>query len=421
VLGAAGLTEASFGSWARFAAMFDGSKGKYGYEWGGDVSPEAPLALQKVSLHRRREEVLPDLPTKRHVTREVNGLPAATIRACDAVVDALRAKGIDLDRLDENADLGKLISGPVFELLSKARAQLATAKIPHALELVESYEESDEPLVVVSAHREPVQVVGSRDGWAAITGETPAEERGRIAQDFQDGKLRGVALTYKAGGVGITLTRAAHMVLVDLDWTPALIQQAEDRIVRIGQKRGCLITRIVATHPLDQRVCELLSAKQALIDATVEASAVEAAHVHEDPALRLAEAAEAAAAITEAAPPPQEQQERRAFTAETLEAGGDAVGKFRPPTGDVELWAGRGVLILAALDPDMAADRNEVGFNGTDTSFGHSLAESLAKYGRLSDRQWEAAVRMMRKYHRQVGEMPMPAPARRPNPDDVPF
>lgn len=86
---------------------------------------------------------------------------------------------------------------------------------------------------------------------------------------------------------------------------------------------------------------------------------------------------------------------------ETMQRNG-----FRPPNSEQEKWAARGLLILARHDPDGARELNQVGFNRTDTAFGRSLAEQVRRYGRLSDRQWSAAIKLCRKYHRQIGECP---------------
>ena len=418
VLGAASLAHEAFGSYPRFCALFnassnqvwvkgaDGKPTKRNVTEFGDCSSEVPLLLQRVSLHRRRIDVLPDLPTKRRVTREVTELDPDAIRACDDVVAALAERGLDLTKIGAIDDLGKLISGPVFELMSKARAQLASAKIPLVQSIVEEYEENEEPLVVVSAHREPVQIIGRREGWAAITGETSVEDRGQIAADFQAGKLRGVALTYKAGGVAITLTRAAHMLLVDLEWTPALISQAEDRICRIGQDRGVLITSLVADHPLDQRVCELVLAKQILIEDAIEASAVGAEEVRHDPAEQLARAAEAIATMApkpSELPPPPESPPKKTWTVESLGvACVEPYGNFRPAQDESELRAARAILYLASMDSDRASEKNGAGFSKFDSDFGISLASNLRSHARLSDKQWAAAMRLATRYRAQV-------------------
>jgi len=139
-------------------------------------------------------------------------------------------------------------------------------------QVVTEHEIQGEPLVVFSAHRLIPDTLGQRPGWAAITGSTGAEQRAAIVRRFQAGELCGVAATIAAAGVGITLTRAAHAVFADLAWSPALNSQAEDRICRIGQTRGCMITTLVADHPIEHMVHTCIRQKIALISATTEAA-----------------------------------------------------------------------------------------------------------------------------------------------------
>lgn len=421
ILGALGLQKITFGSWPRFIAAFHGHhemirvKGggvRKVLNWSGAVDSEVPMLLQKVSLRRHRIDVLADLPAKRRATRYVEELSADALRACDAVVEALREKGIDLAALPLTADIGKMISGPVFELMSKARAQLATAKIGAALEMVEEYEEAEEPLLVMSAHKEPCEVIGKRPGWACITGDTPPVERTRIAASFQAGELKGVAYTYGAGGVGITLTRGAYMVAVDLPWNPALMDQGEDRAVRIGQTRGVLITRLVARHPLDEHVTAILTEKQRLIEQAVEASAVSADHEdRHDIAGTLQRAAEAAAKAAVAAPVARPEDApkpapRGGFTPSTIAVGcSQTFGAFRPPKSEAEVRTARALMTLAAMDLDRASVVNGMGFNKLDGDFGHSLAKALGQYGRLSEKQWTYGEKLVWKYRGQVGDI----------------
>jgi SNF2 family DNA or RNA helicase len=81
--------------------------------------------------------------------------------------------------------------------------------------------------------------------------------------------LKGVGLTVRAGGVGITLTRAAFVLFVDESYTPADNAQAEDRACRYGQKRAVQVTYLVAEHPLDKRIHQILRAKQKMIDSVL--------------------------------------------------------------------------------------------------------------------------------------------------------
>lgn len=258
VLEAANLGSEAFGGWAGFVTAFRGRERRSGkYTWGTPDSAAVANALRRVSLGRARMEVLPELPVKTWSTVMVD------------IDDPTRAllDGIDMDEVLRVAN-----AGTGFAQLSAARAALATAKIPALLEVVQDFEDRNEPLVVFSAHLRPLLRVGRRTGWATITGETSAERRAQIAEAFQAGRLRGVACAIRAGGVAITLTRAANVVFVDRSWTPAENTQAEDRCCRIGQSRGVNVLLLVADHPVDERVTEIQEAKQALIEASVDAS-----------------------------------------------------------------------------------------------------------------------------------------------------
>lgn len=103
-----------------------------------------------------------------------------------------------------------------------------------------------------------------------ITGETSAAQRSAIVEQFQQGKLFGVAATIKAAGVALTLTRSHNCVFVDRDWTPANNLQAEGRLQRIGQKSNILVTNLVCDHALDIHVTETLMRKQAIIEEVME-------------------------------------------------------------------------------------------------------------------------------------------------------
>ena len=131
------------------------------------------------------------------------------------------------------------------------------------------------PLVVVSAHRAPIQAVGAADGWSTIMGGIAATERQRRIDAFQAGELAGLALTIGAGGVGITLTRARCMVVIDRAWTAAENDQVEDRICRIGQAADTVrIVDVVADHPIDRLVARCIQRKRALVRRDVDAGAV---------------------------------------------------------------------------------------------------------------------------------------------------
>jgi SWI/SNF-related matrix-associated actin-dependent regulator 1 of chromatin subfamily A len=260
VLGAAGLFEEAFGNFRRFVWLFNAYQGRYGWVW-GTPRPEVAECMARVTLRRLRSSVLAELPQKTRRVIAVGDLSAKLREQMDA------ADGEWNEYQARRPDAHDL---PPFEIISSVRQALAEAKIAAMLDQCALSEESGAPLVVYSAHRAPIDALVERAGWATITGETPADVRATNVEAFQAGRLAGLGLTIAAGGVGLTLTRAAHALFVDLDWNPAANAQAEDRLCRIGQTSDrILISNLEADHPLERRINEVLSRKARTIDAAI--------------------------------------------------------------------------------------------------------------------------------------------------------
>jgi SNF2 family DNA or RNA helicase len=253
-----GLDREAFGSRANFKKLFHARPNQWGgIDW-GEPDPEVPGMLERVMLRRTRQEVFPDPPEKQYET---------------VVLDHTKDLGHHLDDLwqEYGGQLQAKLELPPFEKFAEVREQLAQERIRAMLKLTSEFEENGVPLVVFSAHLAPIKALAGRAGWAVITGQTPHEKRYAIVEDFQAGRLKGVGLTIKAGGTGLNLSRAQAVLFVDLEWTPAVNVQAEDRVCRICQQADKVrIIRLVSDHPLDRRVLEILDQKAKLIQATVE-------------------------------------------------------------------------------------------------------------------------------------------------------
>ena len=419
VLNCAGLATEVFSSWNNFVRLFNGEKGQWGgYEW-GTPEPEVPALLKRVMLRRVKSEVLKDLPEKIYqrvdvdmddkYAREIERVLKSSGETVDAVVDAIEKA---------MAEQGKI----PFERYSAVREILARAKYGALLEFVEPYEEAGDPILVFSAHLWPVQTLveekkraGKR--WALITGaDTSADERTRIVEEFQSGKLDGVALTIKAGGVGITLTRASTAIFLDSSWSPADNEQAEDRVHRIGQTRGTTIVQMVADHPIDQRVHELLAEKAMLIAATTEAARTSPGDVVRSAATDIAAGLDVLKGMpaprrmeTPAALPPLppgQMPERRRRERDEQPFEPTEPPQYRKPQTATEEWAANGLEELILLDPDRARVQNAMGFNQVDGGYARQLSATLNGAGGLTDKQWAALVAMERKYWRQIGRPP---------------
>lgn len=464
VLEAIGAFKAAFSSWTAFERAFGGAVRSAEAE----PTEEATIALARVSLRRTKKDVAKDLPSLSVVVQpvELEGQAAALAAAVEAhlrpAVDAALA---GVDPTDEAATAAAieaaLRAGSDIGEMSAARKVLALAKLPAAMQIVEACEDAGRPLIVASAHREVCEHLAKRKGWAMIAGGVGNDERTRIVADFQAGKLRGIAMTIKAGGVGLTLTAAADMVAVDLEWNPALNEQLFARIHRIGQDRPCTVTVLRGDAWIEDRLAELLALKARMISATVDRVAELGGQLVEAPDMaavgvglptspertvrkpsrpgwiadpELAARVRAAAAELPAEhvavwlarvadetggdlPPQVRGRETRELVGaceaeaeqlrEALERA-EALRRalLRPASGPREEAAAAAIAQLAAADPDRAREQNEVGFAASTGGPGHKLAELLTRGEGLTPDEWRDAVRIATHHRRQVGPLP---------------
>jgi len=96
-----------------------------------------------------------------------------------------------------------------------------------------------------------------------LTGKTAVAKRSKFVAEFQE-ELRPpfFVISVKAGGTGLNLTQASHVVHFDRWWNPAVEDQATDRAFRIGQKRNVLVHKFVCRGTLEERIDELIQSKK---------------------------------------------------------------------------------------------------------------------------------------------------------------
>ena len=88
-----------------------------------------------------------------------------------------------------------------------------------------------------------------------LHGETAVKQRSALVQTFQDDEtVPFFVLSLKAGGAGLTLTAASHVVHFDRWWNPAVENQATDRAFRIGQKKNVLVHKFVCRGTVEEKI-----------------------------------------------------------------------------------------------------------------------------------------------------------------------
>ncbi len=227
-------------------------------------------------VRRKKIDVLSELPPK---TRQIVRLNAdrkqkkLTQLELEIAQDKLGGGESELES-DTNFTLAVRRLSPgkkvAFDTMAETRQEIALAKLPLCYPHIEDALTVG-PVVVFAHHRAVIDELRKRFlGAAVIHGGTSLPERDRQVKRFQAGKTNLFIGNIQAAGVGITLTKASHVIFIELDWVPAMMSQAEDRCHRIGQKENVLVQHLVFEGSLDAMIAKSLIAKQNVIDQALD-------------------------------------------------------------------------------------------------------------------------------------------------------
>jgi SWI/SNF-related matrix-associated actin-dependent regulator 1 of chromatin subfamily A len=287
---AAAICPAKFGDWNAFAKRYCGlhvEPGRGVVDTGSGNLGELQQRLRASFMIRRlKSDVLKELPPKRRQlivlgnssspqsgadwSRDPDfarwkALHEAEYEAKTAAIEAARtqAEYRNVARtLDE-------LNGIPFEKISKYRHDTGLAKIQSCLDYIDQILETGIEKLVVFAHHQDVldQLVAHHgDQAVALHGRTKSSEREAVVRRFQTGDARIFIGGLKAAGVGLNLYAASTVVFIEIDWNPAVLTQAEDRLCRIGQKKMVHVIHLVLEGTLDINIVKRIIAKQNVVD-----------------------------------------------------------------------------------------------------------------------------------------------------------
>jgi len=155
-----------------------------------------------------------------------------------------------------------------------------SGKFARLRELAEVIAAKQEKVLVFTQFRETTEplaaflgAIFSRDGLV-LHGGTPVAKRRELVKRFQEDELTPFfVLSLKAGGAGLNLTAASHVIHFDRWWNPAVENQATDRAFRIGQQKNVLVHKFVCRGTIEDRIDRLIESKQQLVKDVLEGSA----------------------------------------------------------------------------------------------------------------------------------------------------
>ena len=223
--------------------------------------------LQKhVMLRRKKSDVLKELKDK---VRYKEVIDADT----DYYLEELDKIWAKLEEEQKDAETAFKKSASYQRAIQSERQVAGIAKLPHVINFVKNIMEIEESVVVFCHHKVIHKLLHERLGEfspvSIIGGQTDTLRQDQIDK-FQKGESKLMIAGIRAGNVGINLTRAKYVIFAELDWSPAIHRQAEDRLHRIGQKNTVFAYYLIGNGTLDDHVASILVDKSYEIDAIMD-------------------------------------------------------------------------------------------------------------------------------------------------------
>jgi SNF2 family DNA or RNA helicase len=239
-----------------------------------------PYILRRL---KTQKQVLADLPEKTEVkaycglSRKQTALYQQTVEGLARALqsaEGVERRGLVLSTLTR---LKQICNHPSHWLRDGSWDPDDSGKLHRLGELVEEIAERQDKVLVFTQFREVTeplaQYLAGRFGrpGLVLSGETAVRRRQKLVDEFQqeDGPPFFV-LSLRAGGTGLNLTAASHVIHFDRWWNPAVENQATDRAFRIGQKRNVLVHKLICRGTLEERIDALIAGKQQLSQQLIE-------------------------------------------------------------------------------------------------------------------------------------------------------
>lgn len=369
----------------------NGKMSRYGhYEAKGAANMEElqQILRSKLMIRRTKEQVLPDLPEK---TRQIIELESSY------------KESIKFD-IEEDIDFGSL--GALlkkysidFKDIAKMRSGLGKAKAKSAIPWLEDMMDAIEHLIVFCHHVEVGEKIATHFNAPFIHGGTSNGVRQEIIAEYQAGKHKILVGTTGAMGVGVTLTQANHCVFVEAEWSPLINIQGEDRLLRIGQKNAVLCQYLVIPDTLDNLLVRAFVDKHRIIEQALNIKAISSKEetveiikttqvkqpsfserIHNHPLTN-----DRFFILPEASTPIASEKQVDIPTVQPL------APQHNTALHDAVLFC---LQYLDGRNQDSATTKNNTGYNKFDSNFGHNLARKST----LTDKQLQAAIKMLKKY-----------------------
>ena len=258
-----------FPSFWDFGFRFCAAENKFGrweFKGASRVKELHTILTDNVMIRRKLADVLSELPGK---VRSVLPLEIPMKEYNKAEEDFIEW----LDKVDP-VRAAKAKNAEAITKIGYLKRLAAKGKVAPVIAWVKEFlDNTDEKLILFGVHHEIMDQLKDAFGSRAValSGRTkPADKKIAVDRFQNDPKVRVMIGGLKAAGVGLTLTAASTVLFMELGWTPGEHIQAEARASRIGQTKVVKCYYFVARGTLEEKICELIQAKQKIIEAVID-------------------------------------------------------------------------------------------------------------------------------------------------------
>ena len=253
---------------------------------------------QPFILRRTKQQVLADLPEKTEdihyvtlnegeqaVYEEMRRMVELKFKKGKTKAEWKEAREIDVSYFEE---LMKLRLASCDMHLVYGSWNEPSTKITALMEILDTLMDIQENNVLVfsqfTSFLSRIKPEVEKRGWdyLYLDGQTPMKKRQVMMEQFQNGEKRLFLSSLKAGGLGVNLTAANYVILLDPWWNPAIENQATDRAHRIGQKRCVSVIRLISEHTIEEKILRLHEKKKQMSDDVLDGTSESYKLTYED-------------------------------------------------------------------------------------------------------------------------------------------
>jgi len=240
-----------FGGWKHFMDRYENP--------GKPALLELQYKLKSYCFYRRDKSEATDLPPK---TRQVVMCDITTRKEYnDALADL--ADYLKKYRQATDDQVARSMRGEVMVRIGILKNISARGKLEACFEWIRDTLDNGEKLILFGHLREVLGAIKKKFPAVSITGEDSIQERQKSIDRFQnDPGVNLIVCSIAAAGVGITLTASSTVGFIEMGWHPAIMEQAEDRAHRIGQKDHVNCIYFIGRDTIDEWVYKLIDEKR---------------------------------------------------------------------------------------------------------------------------------------------------------------